>query len=140
MKTAFAALSFVAAALAQSVTILSPTTNTTLARGSTFVVDVDKPDTLSPSTDVSVVIGLVSCASASCSDMAAGGILGNILYKGDYTPQPRPNSSHLFQNYSIVVPDSLQTGPAVLNVAHFYLLGAGPGPTLETVNTTVVIQ
>ncbi|KAI0362389.1 hypothetical protein OH77DRAFT_1416647 [Trametes cingulata] len=140
MKVAITALSFAAAAFAQSVTILSPAPGTILSPGSTFVVDVDKPDTLSPSYDVSVAIGLESCGETPCSQLASAGILGTVIHAGDYTPQLRPNSSHLFQNFTVQVPSAMQTGPAVLTVGHFYLLGAGASPAVETINTTVVIQ
>ncbi|KAJ8453895.1 hypothetical protein ONZ51_g13341 [Trametes cubensis] len=140
MKTIYAVLFFVVAALAQSVTILSPTINTTLSPGDNFVVDVDKPDSLSPSYDVSVAIGLQSCGAAPCAALASAGILGNILYTGDYRPQLRPNSSDVFQNYTVQVPSTMATGPALLTVARFYLLGAGASPVIQTVNTTLIIQ
>ncbi|KAI0647294.1 hypothetical protein C8Q79DRAFT_1000244 [Trametes meyenii] len=140
MRSALSLLTFVTAASAQSVTILAPMANASLSPGNTFVVDVDKPDTLSPSYDVSVAIGLQSCASTSCTTLASSGILGNMLFAGGFSPQLRPNSSHVFQNFSVQVPSTFQRGPAVLTVAHFYLLGAGATPAIETLNTTVVIQ
>ncbi|KAI0372902.1 hypothetical protein BV20DRAFT_1050328 [Pilatotrama ljubarskyi] len=140
MKAVITALSLVALAFAQSVTILSPAPGTTLSAGESFVVDIDKADSLSPSYDVSVAIGLQSCGETPCSQLASAGILGNVLHAGDFTPQLRPNSSHLFQNYSVQVPSTMQTGPAVLTVGHFYLLGAGASPVVETVNATIVIQ
>ncbi|KAI0672977.1 hypothetical protein C8Q78DRAFT_690734 [Trametes maxima] len=140
MKSVLSFLALAAAASAQSVTILAPKANTSLSPGSTFVVDVDKPDTLSPSYDVSVAIGLQSCASTSCSTLASSGILGNILFAGDFSPQLQPNSSHVFQNFTVQVPSTFQSGPAVLFLVHFYLLGAGATPAIETLNTSVIVQ
>ncbi|KAI0333489.1 hypothetical protein GY45DRAFT_1319440 [Cubamyces sp. BRFM 1775] len=140
MKAIYAVLFFVAAAFAQSVTILSPTVNTTLSPGDSFVVDVDKPDSLSPSYDVAVAIGLQSCGAAPCAALASAGILGTILFDGEYKPQLRPNSSDVFQNYTVQVPSTMESGPALLTVARFYLLGAGASPTIQTVNTTLIIQ
>ncbi|KAI0636731.1 hypothetical protein C8Q77DRAFT_1215680 [Trametes polyzona] len=135
-----AVIALAASALGQSIAILSPPAGATLSPGSTFIVDVDKADSLSPSQDVSVAIGLESCTQASCDTLASSGILGNIVFTGDYSPQLRPNSTHVFQNYSVQVPSTLQAGPAVLSIAHFYLLGVGASPAVEMVNTTVTIQ
>lgn len=68
---------------------------------------------------------MVSCGSGTpCDGLgASSGILGNIIHTGDYSPQLRPNSTHLFQNYTVQVPSAMESGPAVLMIAHFYLLG-----------------
>ncbi|KAH9846311.1 hypothetical protein C2E23DRAFT_872437 [Lenzites betulinus] len=140
MKTACVILSLMGATIAQSVAILSPPAGATLSPGDTFVVDIDKADSLSPSQDVSVAIGLAACESPeSCDAVASGGLLGDPLFTGDYSPQLRPNSTHLFQNYTVQIPSTLPSGQFVLAVAHFYLLGAGATPTVEMVNSTVTI-
>ncbi|KAI8989671.1 hypothetical protein BD414DRAFT_536065 [Trametes punicea] len=138
-KALLAILLLAVTALAQRVTLLAPAFNSPLSPGQNFTVDVDKPDSLSPSYDVSVAIGLQSCGTAPCEALASAGILGNILYTGDYTPQLRPNSSDVSQNYTVQVPSTMASGPAILTVAHFYLLGAGATPAYDTVNTTVII-
>ncbi|OJT09101.1 hypothetical protein TRAPUB_14428, partial [Trametes pubescens] len=125
MWTTCIVLSLISTAFAQSVAILSPPAGATLAPGNDFVVDVDKADSLSPSQDVSVAIGIISCGSETpCEGLgASSGILGNVIHMGDFSPQLRPNSTHLFQNYTVQVPSAMESGPAVLTIAHFYLLG-----------------
>lgn len=68
---------------------------------------------------------MVSCGSETpCDGLgASSGILGDVIHMGDFSPQLRPNSTHLFQNYTVQVPSTMESGPAVLTVAHFYLLG-----------------
>ncbi|KAI0372903.1 hypothetical protein BV20DRAFT_963334 [Pilatotrama ljubarskyi] len=144
MKAATIVLSVIASAVAQSVTILSPAPRTTLSPGSTFVVDVDElPDPILPSYDVSIAIGLESCGANrtqnECVQLASEDMLGTVLYAGDFTPQPRPNSTHLFQNYTVQVPSTMERGQALLNVAHFYLGGDGASPSLETISLFVTI-
>ncbi|KAL7283590.1 hypothetical protein ACG7TL_003025 [Trametes sanguinea] len=142
MKTIFAILSLAGVALAQRVKIVSPAIGTVLSPGDSFVVDVDKADTLSPSYDVSVAIGMESCGTepAGCAPITTAQILGNVLFSGDFSPQLRPNSSDVFQNYTVQVPASIPSGPAVLTLAHFYLLGAGATPTVDMTNVTLLIQ
>ncbi|CDO72939.1 hypothetical protein BN946_scf185002.g124 [Trametes cinnabarina] len=140
MKRVFAILSLTAVTLAQRVKIVSPTVNTTLSPGDSFVVDIDKADSLSPSYDVSVAIGLESCGTTPCATLASAQILGDVLFSGDFSPQLRPNGSDVFQNYTVQVPPSMASGPAVLSVAHFYLLGAGATPSVDMFNTTVIIE
>ncbi|KAI9057902.1 hypothetical protein FKP32DRAFT_1681133 [Trametes sanguinea] len=142
MKVILSVLSLTAVALAQRVKIVSPAINTVLSPGDSFVVDVDKADSLSPSYDVSVAIGMESCGMepAGCAPITTAQILGNVLFSGDFSPQLRPNGSDVFQNYTVQVPPSMPAGPAVLSLAHFYLLGAGATPTVDMTNVTLMIQ
>ncbi|KAI0362378.1 hypothetical protein OH77DRAFT_1491776 [Trametes cingulata] len=141
MKFALVFLALVGSALAQSITIFAPSANTTVAAGSSLVVDVEKKPGLSGPTDVSVVIGLQSCG-ADCKATASSGAVGVPLFKGDYSPQitPGSGSSAGFQNYTVQVPSTLAKGPAVLTVAHFFLGGAALVPGTETVHTTIIVQ
>ncbi|KAI0669155.1 hypothetical protein C8Q78DRAFT_1080453 [Trametes maxima] len=141
---AFVLLSaFASLAAAQMVVILSPAPQSTLAPGDQFVVDVDRPDTLTPSQEVSVAIGLLSCAGiappGTCDGVDSTEELGRVLFAGPYTPQLRPGGSDLFQNFTVTVPDNFPSGAAALSVAHFSLVGAGLSPILEVPSETVII-
>ncbi|KAI0355468.1 hypothetical protein OH77DRAFT_1436969 [Trametes cingulata] len=126
MKAAIAVLSSAALAFAQSITVPLPPPRSTLTPGSAFVVEVNRDvDSAVPSRDVSVAIGLESCGQAQCGALASEGMLGTVLYAGDYAPQPQPgNSSQLSEQFNASVPAGMQAGDALLNVAHFYLDGA----------------
>ncbi|KAI9070021.1 hypothetical protein FKP32DRAFT_1599540, partial [Trametes sanguinea] len=124
-----------------SIAIFAPSANTTVAAGSSLVVDIEKLPGLSGPSDVSVVIGLRTCG-ADCQSIAATGTVGAPLYKGDYSPQvvPGSGSSAAFQNYTVQVPATMPKGPALLAVGHFFLAGAALAPGSETVYTTVIVQ
>ncbi|KAI8983187.1 hypothetical protein BD414DRAFT_490202 [Trametes punicea] len=133
-------------AAAQGVVIRAPPPQSTFAPGDTFVVDVDRPDTLTGSQEVSVAIGLLSCSeqrqdpSATCAGIDTANEIGTVLYAGPYAPQLRPGGSDLFQNFTVRVPDDFSAGWAALSVAHFSLVGAAAWPVLEVLNETVYIN
>ncbi|KAI0695777.1 hypothetical protein C8T65DRAFT_584000 [Cerioporus squamosus] len=119
------------AAAAQSVIIASPIANGTLIPGETFVVDVDKPATLTGSQDVSVVIGLLSCVglapNGTCDGVNPTGNIGRVLLYGPYAPTPVGNGHpDLAQNYTVQVPSNFPLGHAILSVAHFGLIIVRP--------------
>ncbi|OSD05617.1 hypothetical protein PYCCODRAFT_1464970 [Trametes coccinea BRFM310] len=146
----FAALSVVASiaslAAAQGVAILSPPAQSTFAPGDKFVVDIDRHDSLTPSKELSVAIGLLNCAqqqpdsSATCDGIDLTQGLGSVLYAGPYTPQVRPGGDDLFQNFTVQVPEGFPAGPALLSVTHFALVGAVSWPMLQILNETVNIS
>ncbi|KAI9068151.1 hypothetical protein FKP32DRAFT_1562309 [Trametes sanguinea] len=145
----FAALSVVASiaslAAAQHVEIRSPAPGSTFAPGDQFVVDIDRPDSLTPSKELSVAIALLSCShekgdpNATCDGIDTTQELGSVLYAGPYTPQVRPGGDDLFQNFTVQVPADFPAGAAALSVAHFALVGAVSWPMLQVVNETVYI-
>ncbi|TFK85743.1 hypothetical protein K466DRAFT_600921 [Polyporus arcularius HHB13444] len=142
-KSAITLAIFVIAAAAQSVIIASPIANGTLNPGETFVVDVDRPATLTGSQDVSVVIGLLSCVglapSGSCDSVNPAGNLGRVLFSGPYTPTPVGNGhADLAQNYTVQVPSNFEPGHALVAVAHFGLI-IGTEPFLEVVSQQVIV-
>ncbi|KAJ8462085.1 hypothetical protein ONZ51_g11132 [Trametes cubensis] len=136
-----ALVSFVAA---QGVLIKAPPPLSTFAPGDSFVVDVDRPDTLTGSQEVSVAIGLLSCVgeapAGTCDGIDTSLEIGTVLYAGPYTPQIRPGGDDLFQNFTVTVPEGFTTGPAALSVAHFFLDGARAWPVVEVKNETVFIN
>ena len=49
--------------------------------------------------------------------------MGRVLAKGNFVPQARAGSSTQSQDFTVTVPENMAHGPAVLSVAHFFLLG-----------------
>ncbi|THH26700.1 hypothetical protein EUX98_g7494 [Antrodiella citrinella] len=145
MKSIFALAAFATAVYAQSVTIAAPVEGTSVTAGQNFTVDIARPNTLSPSQEVAVVIGLVSCSEApfngNCASFDVSQIFGTILYNGPYTPTlhngPSPDFIDFYQNFTLTVPSWFTPGSASLNVAHVSLIGAGPFPDLEVKNITL---
>ncbi|KAI0669156.1 hypothetical protein C8Q78DRAFT_198555 [Trametes maxima] len=131
-------------AAAQMAVIRAPLANSTFFPGQQFVVDVDRPDTLTGSQEVSVAIGLLSCVGqappGTCDGIDTTEEIGFPIYAGPYTPQLRPGGSDLFQNFTVTVPQGFPAGPAALSVAHFSLVGARAWPTLEVLTETVFIH
>lgn len=140
----FAAL-LASTVLAQSVLIALPTANAEVTSGSSITVKLDQPVrihifiasyrsphedrpnitstfqmALTGSQDVAVVIGFVSCSSATeCPDVTER--LGEILYSGSYSPQLYNSAGNPYQNFTVAIPSGY-SGPVQLGVAHFYLL------------------
>ncbi|TCD60754.1 hypothetical protein EIP91_009547 [Steccherinum ochraceum] len=133
MKSFFALAALAASAYAQTVTIAAPAAGATVTAGQSFVVDVAKPNTISGSEDVSVVIGLGSPA------ITTG--LGRILFAGPYTPTGHPDAPlgtiEFYQNITVTVPTNVAPGEASLRVAHFVLVGADLSPTIDSHNVTI---
>ncbi|PIL22942.1 hypothetical protein GSI_15638 [Ganoderma sinense ZZ0214-1] len=139
MRTAiFALVSLVASAAAQSVVIAAPAPSTTLSLGESFVVDVDRPASLTGSQEVAVAIGLRTCLG-SCTGLNATSDIGTSLFAGPYAPAAVGGGSlDVAQNFTVQVPVLFLTGPALLSVAHFALI-EGTEPFLEVVSETVNI-
>ncbi|GJE93121.1 hypothetical protein PsYK624_092800 [Phanerochaete sordida] len=135
----FAVLATLAAsALAQSINIASPAANSTVYRGEWLMVEVDKPDSLTGSTEVALVLSLAHCPSEGCAatfDPATAAV-GQVLYNGPYSPQYHPETGGgrpPYQNFSVPLPASLVPGDQVALIAtHVDLVGAGPFANLET--------
>ncbi|EAW10840.1 uncharacterized protein ACLA_053140 [Aspergillus clavatus NRRL 1] len=121
----------------QSVGVGIPAEGESLAPGSSVVVQVQRPNSLTGSQEVGVAIGLASCASAQCRPPTD--VMGTILYAGPFKPEYHEYTGPPYQNYTVVIPESMEKGDAHLNIAHFSLVGAGPFPFFETLNRTVII-
>ncbi|KAJ7348151.1 hypothetical protein DFH08DRAFT_779446 [Mycena albidolilacea] len=135
---------FATAAFAQNVVIGAPADGTTVTAGSNMTVEVDRPNSLTGSTEVAVVIGFLSCVGFSSETCPpASEILGSILYNGPYDPEFHTNVSRSkppHQNFTVTIPATARTGPAQLSVTHLSLVGAGPFPLLETLNMTLNVE
>ncbi|KAJ7820751.1 hypothetical protein B0H14DRAFT_2833228 [Mycena olivaceomarginata] len=127
--------SFLATAtFAQNVVIGAPADGTTVTPGSNMTVEVDRPNSLTGSTEVAVVIGFLSCVGFNSE---------TILYNGPYDPEFHTNVSRSkppHQNFTVTIPATARTGPAQLSVTHLSLVGAGPFPLLETLNMTLNVE
>ncbi|KAF7303637.1 hypothetical protein MIND_00593000 [Mycena indigotica] len=125
---------------AQTAQIGAPPPGTHVRPGSSLVVEVDRPDSLTGSIEVAVVIGCVSCAGRpSCP--APSDITGSILYNGPFNPQFQQGTlgKPPHQNFTVTIPQNIQKGPAQLNLVHATLIGAGLFPFLETRNISLVV-
>ncbi|KAF8832052.1 hypothetical protein HHX47_DHR1000933 [Lentinula edodes] len=124
MKFYVSLLAIVSAVVAQSAQIGAPQTGSSVVAGSNFTVMIERPNSLSSSQEVSIVIGLAPCGETECPDPKSE--LGEILYQGPFNPQyaTPPDSLPPHQNYSLQVPASFAVGRATLAVAHLSLIGA----------------
>ncbi|KAJ7244432.1 hypothetical protein B0H12DRAFT_1054872 [Mycena haematopus] len=136
---ALSTLLFATAALAQSVDIGAPADGSTVLHGSNITVEIDRPDTLTGSTEVAIVIGFWHCGSAASVCPPPSDVLGTILYNGPYDPEFRTGggSKPPYQNFTVTIPSTALPGKAQLGVAHLSLVGAGQYPFLETRNITL---
>ncbi|KAH7929598.1 hypothetical protein BV22DRAFT_1029212 [Leucogyrophana mollusca] len=129
---------FAATALAQSAAIGYPPQGLSVSPGSSLTVQVERPNTLTGSEEVAVVIGLQSCtARPACIDPAE--LMGDILYNGPFAPVYHEPQNPPYQNFTVQIPSSFQNGTALIGVAHVTLIGAGLYPYLETLNRTITI-
>ncbi|KAJ5655104.1 hypothetical protein N7490_002107 [Penicillium lividum] len=129
---------FAGLALAQNAVIGLPTPNQTVTSGSDVIVQIQRPNSLTGSTEMAVAIGLVSCLRRVCEP--ASNIMGSILYNGLFDPVYHEAYLPPYQNFTVTVPLSFAAGQAQINVAHATLIGAGPYPDLETLDQTIIIS
>ncbi|KAF7122639.1 hypothetical protein CNMCM5793_000664 [Aspergillus hiratsukae] len=137
MKAPYFLTCLAATVSAQSVAIGLPSAGESLTPGSSTVVQIQRPNTLTGSQEMAVAIGLSSCADSKCYRPAD--VMGTILYNGPFKPEYHASSQPPYQNFSVNIPEAFAKGEAQLNVAHVSLVGAGPFPYLETLNQSVVI-
>ncbi|KAF7377915.1 hypothetical protein MSAN_00215300 [Mycena sanguinolenta] len=114
-----------ATAFAQGADIGAPADGSTVRRGSKIIVEIDRPDTLTGSTEIAIVIGFLFCGQSLTSQCPPPSeILGTILYNGNYTPEFHTGvMKPPHQNFTVKVPSSASLGKAQLGVAHFSLVG-----------------
>ncbi|EIW74010.1 hypothetical protein CONPUDRAFT_68036 [Coniophora puteana RWD-64-598 SS2] len=124
MKFSLAAATalFAGAAVAQNVAIAHPPAGASMTSGQNFTVQLNKANSLSPSSDIAVVIGLNSCTSGACPDPSQE--IGYVLYSGPFSPSQSddpalpPN-----QNFTVQIPPAYQGGQYQIACAHFSLIG-----------------
>ncbi|KZT24644.1 hypothetical protein NEOLEDRAFT_1066913 [Neolentinus lepideus HHB14362 ss-1] len=141
MKFFIVAASLIASVLAQSIDIGVPVSGDAIQAGQQLTVEVDRPNSLTGSEEVAIVIGLRPCYDNNC--VAADEAIGSVLYNGGFKPQystlPGTGEKPPHQNFTVTVPEDIQAGPAILSVSHFSLVGAGPWPMFEVVNKSLTI-
>jgi len=142
MKSILVAASFAAAAFAQGVFIAQPTPDTHIFPGGQLTVEVDKPDSLSGSKDVSVEISIaeIGCANPVCVEFPGP---ATVLFDGPYTPvMSNPHSTTLIEDYTVTIPSSFQQGDvALLIVKHTVLIGAGENiSSVDSHNVTLFVD
>ncbi|KAJ7449162.1 hypothetical protein FB451DRAFT_1187266 [Mycena latifolia] len=126
-------------AFAQSIEIGAPSTESRVRAGENITVEVDRPDTLTGSIEVAIVIGFVKCGSGPCPSPMDR--IGTILYNGGYHPKfhNSPGPRLPYQNFTVTIP-AVSPGTAQINVIHFSLVGAGPFPLSQSRNVTVTVE
>ncbi|KAJ5669426.1 hypothetical protein N7462_010496 [Penicillium macrosclerotiorum] len=137
MKSIISFAMFAGVAFAQRAQIGLPTAGQQLTKGNDVIVQVQRPNSLTGSTELVVAIGISSCGSEPCKP--ADEVMGTILYNGDFKPEYHESSQPPYQNVTVNIPSSFTEGNAQVNVAHATLMGAGPYPYLEILNQTVVV-
>ncbi|KAL0948257.1 hypothetical protein HGRIS_010853 [Hohenbuehelia grisea] len=126
-------------AAAQRIQFGFPAEGTSIPAGSNLTIEIDRPDTLSASKEVALVLGLQTCAEAPCPPPDSA--LGTTLYSGGFDPQFQIESTGKppHQNFTVFVPPTTPKGTAQLSAMHLSLIGAGPMPFMELKNITINI-
>ncbi|KAH9920441.1 uncharacterized protein B0H18DRAFT_957038 [Fomitopsis serialis] len=131
VKTLLVCGALALAAAAQNINIALPTALTSVNPGDNVTVQVEKPNSLTGSTEVGIAIGLKSCTgyTGGC-DHSPHLVLGADLLLDEWYP---------YQNFTVTIPESFQSGQAILSATHLVLVGAGPYADTETVNQTITV-
>ncbi|KAF9242048.1 hypothetical protein BU15DRAFT_60559 [Melanogaster broomeanus] len=137
MKSIFSLALFAAAAYAQNAVIGLPEQGQSVNPGSNLTVQIQRPNSLTGSEEVAVVIGFQSCSSSPC--ISPADYMGQILYNGPFDPQYHESYNPPYQNFTVQIPATAATGTALIGVAHVTLVGAGLYPWLEVLNQTVTV-
>ncbi|KAH9920444.1 uncharacterized protein B0H18DRAFT_881086 [Fomitopsis serialis] len=141
------AASLIALASAQGIDIGAPLAGSTISPGQNITVEVDRPNSLTGSEEVAIVISMVPCETSTCNspNQDLSSELGYVLYNGPYSPQydsiTPPDHKPPYQNFSVQVPSWYTSGEHIaLAVTHVSLVGAGPWVLLEFKNVSLVVD
>ncbi|KAH9480687.1 hypothetical protein JR316_0007287 [Psilocybe cubensis] len=124
-------------AAAQRSFLGGPPEGTTIHPGKHFTVQLIRPNSIEGSTEVGLVIGLLSCAAHPAGCPTPDTQLGSILFNGDFKPTIHEIAGQPYENFTVTVPSGFPSGIAQLSTARFHLIGAGPSPILEFNNVTL---
>ncbi|KAF9565780.1 hypothetical protein CPC08DRAFT_159089 [Agrocybe pediades] len=126
-------------AAAQRSFIRSPPSGANIVHGRRFTVQVIRPNSIQGSTEVGMIIGLVSCAAEPNDGVCPPPEeqVGRVLFNGDFNPALHEIPGEPYQNFTVTVPNDFPLGLAQLSTGRFHLIGAGPSPVLELNNVTV---
>ncbi|KAM5541853.1 hypothetical protein V8D89_004582 [Ganoderma adspersum] len=140
MKTFLVIISLAASAFAQLASIVSPTNGSTITAGSQLTVDVHQDGAATDDVQIAIVLGLASCLNTPCTEVVPGqdGV-GTILLKSLFDPQRDPSlpQEGLHQNFTMVVPENVLTGPSILSLTHLQMVGANKNAALATTGIIV---
>ncbi|KAH7889170.1 hypothetical protein F5I97DRAFT_1934137 [Phlebopus sp. FC_14] len=137
MKSIFSLALFAAATVAQNAAITYPSGRTPVSPGRSLTVQVSRPNTLTGSEEVAVVIGFQSCVGRPC--VSPADYMGQILYNGPFNPQYHDPENPPYENFTVNIPSNAAHGIALIGVSHVTLIGAGLYPWLEVLNQTITI-
>ncbi|KAK2465738.1 hypothetical protein APHAL10511_002282 [Amanita phalloides] len=126
-----------AISLAQDIVIGAPKPCASVHAGRQLSVRIEKPNSLTGSEEVALVIGLATCADLPCAKPKA--ILGEILYKGPFDPKYHRPELPPYQDFVVTIPSDFPKGAAQLNAVNFQLEAAGPQPILQLTNSSLTI-
>ncbi|KAH8689363.1 hypothetical protein BGW36DRAFT_433367 [Talaromyces proteolyticus] len=127
---------FATTTLSQSVQIGLPKLGTQVAAGSDQTIQIQRPDTLTGSNEIAIVIGISPCRDGKCTSPADS--MGTILYKGGYDPEFHNGVQPPYQNFTVEVPKDI-SGLALIGVTHLSLVGASAYPLIQFLNQTVTV-
>ncbi|EPS98498.1 hypothetical protein FOMPIDRAFT_1024642 [Fomitopsis schrenkii] len=129
------------AAMAQNINIALPTPLTSVNAGDNITVQVEKPNSLTGSTEVAIAISLKSCSGypGGCDVVDVSEALGSTLLISQWDPTYHQDAWYPYSNFTVTVPEGFQSGDAILSATHLVLVGAGPFPYTEVVNQTITV-
>ncbi|KAI0923310.1 hypothetical protein AcV5_007390 [Taiwanofungus camphoratus] len=138
--------SLVATCFAQGISITAPTAGSTISSGQNITVEVDRPNSLTGSEEVAIVIAMTQCPHNDCNTPGfdVSQYLGQILYNGPYDPQydnvTPPDHKQPHQNFTIQVPSFSSGDEVAMSVTHLTLVEAGPHILLEVKNISLTVE
>ncbi|CAI7673138.1 unnamed protein product [Penicillium viridicatum] len=111
-----------------------PTAGQNLTKGSNVAIQLERPSYSNNALELLNRPYRYSCCDrdilrASTACRPAGGVMGTILYHGEFDPQYYNASEPPYQNFNITVPNMITTGNARVNIAHVVLVGSGRAKT-----------
>ncbi|PYI01244.1 hypothetical protein BO78DRAFT_423747 [Aspergillus sclerotiicarbonarius CBS 121057] len=131
------AATFAVGALAQNVVIALPAAGQTVQAGQQLTVQIQRPTPPTNVEEMSIAIGLQSCASSTC--YPASEVMGVVLYNGAFDPVYHEYYLPQYQNFTVTIPAGTAAGAATLGVAHATLIGALYEPYLQTLSQNITI-
>lgn len=126
-------------AAAQGLTIQNPPEGANVKAGQNLTIQVIKNGDIESSIEAGFVIGFLPCPVATNPSGCSPAELGSILFNGPYNPEVH-GVGPPFQNFTVTIPSDASAGAAQIAIARFFLIGAGPSPTLGQNNVTVTVQ
>ncbi|KAI6043337.1 hypothetical protein EDC04DRAFT_2866349 [Pisolithus marmoratus] len=139
MKTLLFLLLVPVFAFAQNAVIGYPPDGHTVSPGNNLTVQIQRPNTLTSSEEVAVVIGLQTCATSGGACASPEYMMGQILYNGPFDPQYHGPTTPPYENFTVQIPSSVGKGPAKIGVIHLTLISAGPFPMMEALNKSIAV-